>query len=59
MPQWKNADPNFSPEHGDGMFVRNAGILRQVYTAPKPRRTTSILERALRLLRLQDQPQML
>jgi hypothetical protein len=29
----------FSPEDGDSLFLRNAGIYRRVYTAPKPRRT--------------------
>jgi hypothetical protein len=32
---------NFSPEDGDSMFLRNAGIYRRVYTAPNPRRTSS------------------
>jgi hypothetical protein len=27
------------PEGGDSMFLRNVGIYRRVYTAPKPRRT--------------------
>jgi hypothetical protein len=30
-----------SPEDGDSMFLRTVGIYRRVYTAPKPRRTTS------------------
>jgi hypothetical protein len=29
------------PEDGEIMFLRNVGIYRQVYTAPKPRRTSS------------------
>jgi hypothetical protein len=32
----------FSPEDGDSIFLRNVGIYRRVYTAPKPRRTSSI-----------------
>jgi hypothetical protein len=28
----------YSPEDGDSMFLRNVGIYRRVYTAPKPRR---------------------
>jgi hypothetical protein len=31
----------FSPKDGDSMFLRNVGIYRQVYMAPKPRRTLS------------------
>jgi hypothetical protein len=30
-----------SPEDGDSMFLRNVGIYRRVYTAPKPRTATS------------------
>jgi hypothetical protein len=30
-------------ENGDSIFLRNAGIFRQVYTAPKPRRASSTL----------------
>jgi hypothetical protein len=29
------------PEDVDGIFLRNIGIYRRVYTAPKPRRTSS------------------
>jgi hypothetical protein len=32
---------SFSTEEGDNMFLRNAGIYRQVYKAPKSRRTSS------------------
>jgi hypothetical protein len=31
----------FRPEDGDNMILRNFGIYRRVYTAPKPRRTSS------------------
>jgi hypothetical protein len=31
----------FSPEDGDSIFLRNVGIYRRVYTAPKPRRIAS------------------
>jgi hypothetical protein len=30
-----------SPEDGDNIFLRNVGIYRRVYAAPKPRRTSS------------------
>jgi hypothetical protein len=32
---------SISPEDGYSMFLRNVGIYRRVYMAPKPRRTTS------------------
>jgi hypothetical protein len=32
----------FRAEDGDSMFLRNVGIYRRVYTAPKPRGTTSV-----------------
>jgi hypothetical protein len=32
---------HFSPEDGVSMFLRNVGIYRRAYTAPKPKRTTS------------------
>jgi hypothetical protein len=32
---------HLSPEDGDGIFLRNVGIYRRVYTAPRPRRTAS------------------
>jgi hypothetical protein len=31
----------FNPEDGDNMFLRNVGMNLSVYTAPKPRRTSS------------------
>jgi hypothetical protein len=36
---------HFSPEDGDSMLLRNVGIYRRVYTAPKPRRTSCLLLR--------------
>jgi hypothetical protein len=30
-----------SPEDGDSMFLRNAGIYRRVYMAPKPKKSSS------------------
>jgi hypothetical protein len=38
----KHTVSNFSPEDADIMFLRNVGNYRRVYTAPKPRRTTSL-----------------
>jgi hypothetical protein len=31
----------FSPEEGDSTFLRNVGIYRRAYTAPKSRRIAS------------------
>jgi hypothetical protein len=31
----------FSPEDGDGIFIRNVEIYRRVYTAPKTRTSSS------------------
>jgi hypothetical protein len=42
---------NFSPEDGDSMLLRNVGIYRRVYTAPKPRGTApSTLRKLERIL---------
>jgi hypothetical protein len=36
-----SADAILSPEDGENIFLRNVGIYRRVYTAPKPTRTAS------------------
>jgi hypothetical protein len=38
---WVLAPCIFNREDGDNMSLRNVGIYRRVYTAPKPRRTSS------------------
>jgi hypothetical protein len=40
---WRRVDSTVdaSPEDGDRMFLRNVGVYRRVYSAPKPRTTSS------------------
>jgi hypothetical protein len=38
----ENLKSHFSPEHTDSIFLQKAGIYQWVYTAPKPRRATSL-----------------
>jgi hypothetical protein len=38
---WCSSVSIFSPEDGGSIFLRNVGIYRRVYMAPKPRRTSS------------------
>lgn len=40
---WAMAQCGFGPEDGVSMLLRNVGIHRQIYTAPKSRRRKSLI----------------